>query len=240
MLAHGLIENRLRYQGSIRQRSIMHMANKYQINLEQSERTVAFALNFFDQTQGILHNWETEERQLLWTAAILHNCGLYVSHSAHHKHSYYLIRNGELLGYTEIEIEVIANLARYHRKNPPKKKHDNFVILPKKYREVVSKLHPFLRLAVALDRWQIGAISDFKCEHRPEVREFHINSASIVGRKIQSTVNTQLSFSFSTPPSTVNSQQSTIIPVQPELISFAAATAQCLRRLHSGTLEFGL
>jgi exopolyphosphatase/guanosine-5'-triphosphate,3'-diphosphate pyrophosphatase len=46
MLAHGLIENRLRYQGSIRQRSIMHMGNKYQVNLEQSERTAAFALNF--------------------------------------------------------------------------------------------------------------------------------------------------------------------------------------------------
>ena len=46
MLAHGLIENRLRYQGSIRQRSILHMANKYQVNLEQSERTAAFALNF--------------------------------------------------------------------------------------------------------------------------------------------------------------------------------------------------
>ncbi|WP_445243454.1 hypothetical protein, partial [Microcoleus sp. AR_TQ3_B6] len=39
---------------------------------------------------------------------------------------YYLIRNGELSGYTEIEIEVIANLARYHRKNPAKKKHDFF------------------------------------------------------------------------------------------------------------------
>ncbi|MEG3901914.1 Ppx/GppA phosphatase family protein [Microcoleus sp. B4-C5] len=174
MLAHGLIENRLRYQGSIRQRSILHMANKYQVNLEQSERTAAFTLNLFDQTQGILHNWGTEERELLWAAAILHNCGLYVSHSAHHKHSYYLIRNGELLGYTETEIEVIANLARYHRKNPPKKKHENFIVLPKKYRELVSKLHPFLRLAVALDRRQIGAISNFKCEYRPEVREFHL------------------------------------------------------------------
>ncbi|MCW6053500.1 Ppx/GppA family phosphatase [Lyngbya sp. CCAP 1446/10] len=174
MLSRGLIENRLRYQGSIRQRSVLHMAAKYQVNLEQSERTAEFALNLFDQTQGILHNWGTEERELLWAAAILHNSGLYVSHSAHHKHSYYLIRNGELLGYTETEIEVIANLARYHRKNPPKKKHENFQILPKRYREVVSKLHPFLRLAVALDRRQIGAIADFKCEHRPEVREFHL------------------------------------------------------------------
>lgn len=174
MLGHGLIENRLRYQGSIRQRSILHMAQKYQVNLEHSERIAAFALNLFDRTQGILHNWGTEERELLWAASILHNSGLYVSHSAHHKHSYYLIRNGELLGYTETEIEVIANLARYHRKNPPKKKHENFLILPKKYREVVSKLHPLLRLAVALDRRQIGAIAHFKCEYHPEVREFRL------------------------------------------------------------------
>lgn len=174
MLSHGLIENRLRYQGSIRQRSILLMAEKYQVNTEQSERTAEFSLKLFDQTQGILHNWGTEERELLWAAAILHNCGLYVSHSAHHKHSYYLIRNGELLGYSETEIEVIANLARYHRKSPPKKKHENFVSLPKNYREIVSKLHPFLRLAVALDRRQIGAIANFKSEHRPELREFHL------------------------------------------------------------------
>ncbi len=57
---------------------------------------------------------------------MLHNAGHHVSHDAHHKHSYYLIRNGELLGYTESEIEAIANLARYHRKSEPKKKHDNF------------------------------------------------------------------------------------------------------------------
>ncbi|MBE9094632.1 Ppx/GppA phosphatase family protein [Tychonema sp. LEGE 07203] len=174
MLSRGLIESRLRYQGSIRQRSIGLMADKYQVNSEQSEITAAFALKLFDQTQGILHNWGAEERELLWAAAILHNCGLYISHSAHHKHSYYLIRNGELLGYTETEIEVIANLARYHRKSPPKKKHENFVNLPKKYREVVTNLHPFLRLAVALDRRQIGAIADFKSEHRPEIGEFHL------------------------------------------------------------------
>jgi exopolyphosphatase/guanosine-5'-triphosphate,3'-diphosphate pyrophosphatase len=175
MLTHGLIENRLRYQSSIRQRCIHHMADKYDVNLEHSERIASFALNLFDRTQGILHNWGNEERELLWAAAMLHNCGLYVSHSAHHKHSYYLIRNGELLGYTETEIEVIANLARYHRKNTPRKKHENFTILPKKYREVVSKLHPLLRLAVALDRRQIGAIARFKCEYRPEFREFRLH-----------------------------------------------------------------
>lgn len=121
MLTHGLIEDKLRYQSSVRERNVLKLANKYHVNLEYSDRVAKFAESLFDQTQGILHHWGSDERQLLWAAAILHNCGHYVSHSSHHKHSYYLIRNGELLGYTETEIEIIANLARYHRKSPPKK-----------------------------------------------------------------------------------------------------------------------
>ncbi|MFM8003629.1 MAG: HD domain-containing protein, partial [Dolichospermum sp.] len=119
MLAHGFIDNRLRFQSSIRQRSVLKTAKKYQTNLEHGDRVATFALSIFDQTQAQIHNWSTNQRQLLWAAAVLHNSGHYVSHSAHHKHSYYLIRNSELLGYNETEIEIIANIARYHRKSPP-------------------------------------------------------------------------------------------------------------------------
>ncbi|MFM7190528.1 MAG: Ppx/GppA phosphatase family protein, partial [Microcystaceae cyanobacterium] len=122
MLTHGLIENRLRFQGEIRQRSVMKIAHKYQVDLLYGERVAQFALAFFDQLQGILHFWGDREREWLWAAAILHNCGIYISHSSHHKHSYYLIRHGELLGFTEIELELIANLARYHRRNKPKRR----------------------------------------------------------------------------------------------------------------------
>ncbi|MBW4565270.1 MAG: Ppx/GppA family phosphatase [Mojavia pulchra JT2-VF2] len=175
MLAHGLIEDRLRFQSSIRQRSVLKQANKYHINLEYSDRVAGFALSLFDQTQGILHNWGTEERQLLWAAAILHNCGHYVSHSSHHKHSYYLIRNGDLLGYTETEIEMIANLARYHRKSPPKKKHENYRnLLTKQQRQIVNQLSTILRLAVALDRRQIGAIERVQCEYHPHNQQFNL------------------------------------------------------------------
>lgn len=173
MLAHGLIEDRLRYQGSVRQRSVLKTAKKFQINLEHSDRVAVFALSLFDQTFGTFHNWQECDRQLLWAAAILHNCGHYISHSAHHKHSYYLIRNGELLGYTETEIEIIANLARYHRKSPPKKKHENYRnLLTKEHRQMVSQLSAILRLAVALDRRQIGAIARIQCDYRPDIKEF--------------------------------------------------------------------
>lgn len=176
MLTHGLIEDRLRYQESVRQRSVIKTAKKYHINFDHSERVARFSLNLFDQTQGTLHQWGDDERELLWAAAILHNCGHFISHSSHHKHSYYLIRNGELLGYTEVEVETIANLARYHRKSSPKKKHESYrSISSKKHRRVVEQLSPLLRLAVALDRRQIGAISGIRCEYQPEDKVLHLH-----------------------------------------------------------------
>jgi exopolyphosphatase / guanosine-5'-triphosphate,3'-diphosphate pyrophosphatase len=176
MVTHGLIEDRLRYQSSIRQRSILKTAQKYRVNLAHSERVAAFALRLFDQMQGVLHEWGNDERELLWAAAILHNCGHFISHSSHHKHSYYLIRYGELLGYTETEIETIANLARYHRKNNPKKKHETYRNLTsKKHRQVVDQLSPLLRLAVALDRRQVGAIQTITCEFPSAIREVRLH-----------------------------------------------------------------
>jgi len=175
MLTHGLIENRLRFQSEIRQRSVLKIAHKYQVNLAHGERVAQFALSLFDQLQGSLHGWDYEERQWLWAAAILHNCGIYISHSSHHKHSYYLIRHAELLGYTEVELELIANIARYHRRSRPKKRHEAYIKLSEPYRLIVRQLSALLRLAVALDRRQCGAIEHMECRYDPEYRQLHLH-----------------------------------------------------------------
>jgi exopolyphosphatase/guanosine-5'-triphosphate,3'-diphosphate pyrophosphatase len=175
MLTHGLIEDLLHYQGSIRQRHVLKTAKKYHVNLEYSNRVGEFAISLFDQTKGKLHNWGAEERELLWAAATLHNCGHYISYCDHHKHSYYLIRNGELLGYTDTQIEIIANIARYHCKSPPKKKHENYRrLLHKQHQQMVNQLSAILRLAVALERRQIGAIQQVQCQYYTESQEFKI------------------------------------------------------------------
>lgn len=174
MLTHGLIEDRMRFQGEIRQRGVLKIARKYQVDLAFGQRVATFATGFFDQLRGILHDWGETEREWLWAAAILHNCGVYVSHTAHHKHSYYLIRHAELLGYTEIELELIANIARYHRRSKPKKRHEDYVKLSEGHRLAVRQLSSFLRLAVALDRRQIGAIASFDCKYEPENRHLHL------------------------------------------------------------------
>jgi exopolyphosphatase/guanosine-5'-triphosphate,3'-diphosphate pyrophosphatase len=166
MLTHGLIEDRMQFQSSVRERNVLNTAQKYSVPIDRGDRIARFALDLFEATQGHLHDWGNPERELLWAAAMLHNCGHFISHSSHHKHSYYLIRHGELLGYTETEIEVIANIARYHRKSLPKKKHDNYKNLPTKYhRHLVAHLSAMLRVAVALDRRGIGAIAavSYRC-----------------------------------------------------------------------------
>jgi exopolyphosphatase / guanosine-5'-triphosphate,3'-diphosphate pyrophosphatase len=176
MLKHGLIEDRLRYQSSIRQRSALNLAQKYGVDLEAAQRIAQFAVSLFNQTQGILHPWAEAERELLWAAAILHNSGHFVSHSAHHKHSYYLIRNGGLLGYTDAEIEIVANLARYHRKGPPKKRHQNYQNLANKTQcEIVDQLSAILKLAVGLDRRQIGAVATFRCDYDAEQKKLALH-----------------------------------------------------------------
>jgi exopolyphosphatase/guanosine-5'-triphosphate,3'-diphosphate pyrophosphatase len=170
MLTQGLIEDRLRYQSSVRQRHVLKLAHKYHVEMPYTERVADFALSLFDQTQGILHQWGVPERELLWAAAILHNSGHFISHGSHHKHSYYLIRHGELLGYNEEEVEIIANLARYHRKSPPKKKHENFQNLPlEQHRQMVLELSPLLRLASALDRRRTHTVKSLTCSFSPNV-----------------------------------------------------------------------
>ena len=174
MLTHGLINSRLRYQNEVKQRNVFKIAHKYQADLDYSQRVTNFALSIFEQTKGYLHDWDEAAKELLWCAGILHNCGIYISHSAHHKHSYYLIRNAELLGFTELELELIANIARYHRKSKPKKKHEPYNRLPhKQYQLMVRQLSAILRLAVALDRRQKGAIAGVNCQYDASTCTLH-------------------------------------------------------------------
>ncbi len=166
MLTHGLIEDRMEFQDSVRHRSVTKLAKKYRAD---GDRVANFATTLFDQTQGLIHDFGYLEREYLWVAAMLHNSGHYISHSAHHKHSYYLIRNGGLLGFTETEVEIIANIARYHRKSHPKKRHENYSKLADKHeRKIVDQLSALLRLAVALDRGRSGAITHLNAEYSEE------------------------------------------------------------------------
>ena len=110
------------------------------------------ALELFDATAD-RHGLGDDSREVLEAAALLANVGLFVSHAGHHKHSYYVIRNSELLtGFTDREIELIAQVARYHRKSAPRRKHPEFAALGREDQRRVRVLAGLLRVAVGLDR----------------------------------------------------------------------------------------
>ena len=153
MLRHGLLEDRFSFQSSIRQRTVMHQAQRFAVNQVRAERVATHALSLYDNTQGCLHRDDGSGRDLLWAAALLHACGQHINLSAYHKHSWYLIRHGELLGYSESEHLMIAAIARYHRRSLPKKRHEAWQALQtRQNRRTVSEMALLLRLAAALDR----------------------------------------------------------------------------------------
>lgn len=106
---------------------------------------------------------DARARELLEAAALLHDVGYFIDYDRHHKHTYHLIRHAELLGFTPREKEIVANVARYHRKALPKKKHEGFGRLDEPDRDLVRRLGGLLRLADGLDRRRNGQVRQLNC-----------------------------------------------------------------------------
>src|SRR5438876_6933 len=135
----------------VRRRSVVELAERSNYWPEHVNQVARLALALFDQTRAI-HGLTDREREWLEYAAILHDIGVHISYERHHKHSYYLIKNGDLRGFEPDEIETIALLTRYHRRATPKRRHDGFGQLRRKRRRAVRALAAMLRLAESLDR----------------------------------------------------------------------------------------
>lgn len=142
----------LHHLSDLRRRSVSRLAGQMDEDPAHSEQVARLALQTFDATAE-RHGLGDDSREVLEAAALLANVGLFVSHAGHHKHSYYVIRNSEMLtGFTDREIELIALVARYHRKSAPRKKHPEFAALDRTDQRRVRVLAGILRVAVGLDR----------------------------------------------------------------------------------------
>ncbi|GGM03388.1 Ppx/GppA phosphatase family protein [Deinococcus aerophilus] len=156
-----LIEELTRLQAyvgglSARQRSVFTVAERFGANLAHARQVVALSCGLLDALSAAGEDFPGEARSLLTTAATLHEVGQIVSQSAHHKHSAYLIRHAGLRGFGPREIELIAVVARYHRKSVPRPSHPEFMALPATDRRLASRLAGVLRVADGLDRSHAG------------------------------------------------------------------------------------
>jgi exopolyphosphatase/guanosine-5'-triphosphate,3'-diphosphate pyrophosphatase len=149
----------------VRRRSVFELAERCRYWPEHSQHVARLAVALFDQTRAI-HGLTDREREWLEYAAILHDIGVHISYEGHHKHSYYLVKNGDLRGFEPDEIETIALVARYHRQATPKRKHEGFRMLGRRTRATVRTLAAILRLSESLDRSHAQTITGLELHDR--------------------------------------------------------------------------
>ncbi|MCL5020854.1 MAG: HD domain-containing protein, partial [Bacteroidetes bacterium] len=145
--------------------SAVEIGRKYSFDEQHGVSVARYALELFDQTKS-LHNLALEHRLLLEAAAMLHDIGTYISMTAHHKHTYYLLTATPIIGLSTEQMQIVANVARYHRKSFPKMQHDHYRLLSSKNRIVVSKLAAILRLADAIDNEHASRVASFTVDYK--------------------------------------------------------------------------
>jgi len=145
-----------------RRRSVLGLARRCEWNRTHSEQVTRLAMEMFADLRS-LHGMGPAERELIEYGCMLHDIGWHIGHKGHHKHSMYLILHGGLKGFTPEEVEVIANVARYHRKSPPKAKHPEYQRLSPRAKRIVDVGAGILRIADGMDRSHAAVIQDVKC-----------------------------------------------------------------------------
>nr|WP_319538181.1 Ppx/GppA phosphatase family protein [uncultured Methanospirillum sp.] len=145
---------------SLRQQIIQEIGETFRIDVPHAERVQNIATMLYESGEKIhLFSLPGDSLELLTYAAYLHDIGHIISYSKHQYHSYYLIRSLHMPGFSCDEKEIIALIARYHRKKVAREKDEPFFELSKFDQRRVKVLSYLLRIAENLDRSHDGRIS---------------------------------------------------------------------------------
>jgi len=128
----------------------MAVLRKYETDPKHALRVSALSVSLFDQLKP-MHGLGKRDRLLMELAALLHEVGSFIGAAGHHRHAYYIIAQTPILGLSDDELLVVANVARYHRKAPPDLSHEGYRDLDERDRQRVRALAAILRVADALD-----------------------------------------------------------------------------------------
>ena len=145
-----------------RAESLEQVCQKYSYDVAHSRQVSQLALNLFYQLQP-LHKLPERYASILHAAAMLHDIGLFIGDGKHHKHSYYLIKSSGMKSFSKLDLELVANVARYHRKAHPSQKHLGFSQLSPVDQDAVRKLSSFVRVADALDFRREQRVESISC-----------------------------------------------------------------------------
>jgi exopolyphosphatase/guanosine-5'-triphosphate,3'-diphosphate pyrophosphatase len=151
----------------VRRRSIVELAQRCNYWSAHAQHSAKLSLTLFDQTRSV-HGLGDREREWIEYGALLHDIGNHISYGRHHRHSYYLIKNGDLRGFAPEEIETIGLIARYHRRGTLKKGDGAYQALPKPMRRAVRLGAALVHLTEGLDRSHAQVFSRVQVSDRSD------------------------------------------------------------------------
>lgn len=158
----------LHHLRDISRRGVRRLLEECDDEPAHAQQVAHLATALFDATQ-VLHGLPVDCREYLEAGALLANVGLFISHSKHHLHSYYMIRNSDALaGLNDAEIDIIALVARYHRKGFPKNDHAEYARLRDDQKGIVRTLAGILRIAIGLDRRHDARVKGVSVTRTPD------------------------------------------------------------------------
>ena len=148
--------------------SALRLGEKYQFDVEHAKQVAHHAGRLFDQS-CVLHTLDEENKLLLEIGALLHDIGHFINTVDHNKHGYYILKASPLIGLSEAEQNIVANIMLYHRKSTPSIEDDCFRALTPKDRLVVIKLSALMRLADGLDVSHMRRVKDVQLEQQKNI-----------------------------------------------------------------------
>jgi len=163
---HGKEIEELKGVDDLQRRSVLRLLAKFGEDGPHPRHVAKLSLALFDGL-AYYHELGEDARRLLEHAALLHDVGNVIGHDDHAAHSQYIIKNGNLRGFSPEETEIIAAVARYHGKKKPRKRDEPMTGLAKPQRKLVKWLAAILRIAEALDRSQYQLVEDVIVVRQP-------------------------------------------------------------------------
>ncbi|WPB78871.1 Ppx/GppA phosphatase family protein [Archangium violaceum] len=151
------------------------MGRRLLFDEKHARQVASLALTLFDELAA-LHQLPLSCRPYLETAALLHDVGNAVSYERHHKHTYYLIHNGDIPGLADQERELVARVARYHQRSPPELNHSGMEGLSTTEARLVRKLATLLRVANALDSSHHQPVKELRAVNGRDAVSLHFKS----------------------------------------------------------------
>jgi exopolyphosphatase/guanosine-5'-triphosphate,3'-diphosphate pyrophosphatase len=160
---------------NVRHSRLIEIGNKFSFEERHARQVTKLARKLFDGLHAEL-GLDKADWAVLEAASLLHDIGNYISYSSHHKQSQYLIMNSDLMGYSHDEIIMIGNIARYHRKSPPRQSHRYFRMMTGDGQRKIAAMSAVLRAADGLDRSHKSLVRDLEVLVKPKKIEIKLIS----------------------------------------------------------------